>query len=88
MAEQVFKKEVDGYYGGDYRNDFFGESEIMVHVTLREYRDLVIDKARHAEAIRLKDEEIRKANGERDAAKQQLQGILEKLGIENEGAES
>lgn len=83
MAEQVFKKEVDGYYGSVYRDDFCAQDEIMVHITLHEYRELVTDKAKHAEALRLRDERVSEANKERDAAKAQLQGILEKLGIES-----
>lgn len=84
MAEQVFKKEVDGYYNSNYRDDFSAQDEIMVRITIHEYRELIISKAKHDEAIRLKNEEIRNANSERDAAKQQLQGILEKLGIEGD----
>ena len=38
MAEQVFKKEVEW---GSSREDFIGESEITVTITLREYRNLV-----------------------------------------------
>lgn len=41
MADQVFKKDAD--YGN--KNDFVGESEITVTITLAEYRDLVATKA-------------------------------------------
>lgn len=84
MAEQVFKKEVEGYYGSGYRDDFKGQDEIMVRITLHEYRELVTDKAKHAESLRKKDEEVRKAREERNAAKHQLQSFLEKLGIESD----
>lgn len=50
MAEQIFKKECD--YGKC--NNFVGESEITVTITLNEYRDLVTEKA-------TKDSDIAKA---------------------------
>lgn len=82
MADQVFAKDTQDTYGRSYRNDFVGEHEITVTVTLREYRELIAKEAKHAEEMRLKDEAILKAHRERDEAKGQLQGFLAKLGID------
>lgn len=82
MAEQTFKKETDGYGESSRDNDFAGESEIMVTITLHEYRDLVRSSAKHTEELRKKGEEAYKARRERDAANAKLQGILDKLGVE------
>lgn len=83
MAEQVFKREVDGYYGNTYRDDFRAEDEITVTITLHEYRELVADKAKHAENIRKKDEEIAAMRRERDEAKSVLTALKDRLGINN-----
>ena len=81
MAEQVFKKEADGGWNNDNRNDFVGESEITVTVTLHEYRELVEFKAKTNETIRLKDEEIRKARVAMDEAQKKLDALIETLGV-------
>lgn len=80
MADQVFKKDTDSTWGSNYRDDFYGESEITVTITLHEYRKLLVDSAKHAEEIRRKDEEMSMARSERDAAKKQLQALLDRLG--------
>lgn len=85
MADQIFNKDTCNTYTENYRNDFVGENEITVSITLREYRNLITENAKHREEIRLREEETAKARMERDDAKRQLQGFLEKLGIEEGG---
>lgn len=43
MAKETFGKEVDRYE--DSANNYFGENEIRVTITLNEYRELVSVKA-------------------------------------------
>ena len=43
MAKETFGKEVDRYE--DSANNYFGENEIRVTITLNEYRELVTVKA-------------------------------------------
>ena len=56
MADQVFKKETD--YNVN-ENNFAGESEIMVTITLNEYRELVSHKATRDKDV---NEAVSKAN--------------------------
>lgn len=65
MAEQIFKKETG--WGGK-AIDFKGKHEIMVTITLHEYRGLVERDAKHTE-------ELRKANN----AKLEAEGVAAKL---------
>ena len=87
MADQVFKKDTGDCYTTKYQNDFVGENEIMVQITLCEYRELITKDAKHRDEINRKEKEISKMRQERDAAKQQLQAFLEKLGIEKDEEE-
>lgn len=78
MAEQIFKKECD--YSSN-RNDFIGESEITVTITLGEYRKLVTEKA-------TKDSDIAKAEAnkyERESENSNLK--KENNNLRNENAE-
>ena len=83
MAEESFEKKV-GY--GNNANDFRGESEIMVSITLHEYRELVEKNAKHAEELRKAEakyfEEYKKAN----ALREKLDKLLETVNDgENDG---
>lgn len=63
MAEQVFKKETE--YGTN-ENNFIGESEITVTITLNEYRELVSRKATRDKDV---NEAVSKANESRIEAR-------------------
>ena len=83
MAEETFKKEVD--YRGNI-NDFRGDCEIMVTITLHEYRELVEKNAKHAEELRKAElkycEEYKKAC----ALREKLDKLLETVNDgENDG---
>lgn len=53
--EQVFSKDTRGWDGN--RDDFRGQDEIMVTITLHEYRELITRDAKHEDEKRkLKDE--------------------------------
>lgn len=58
MADQVFKKET-GYNVNE--NNFAGESEIMVTITLNEYRELVSHKATRDKDVKGAETEARDA---------------------------
>jgi len=86
MAEQVFKKEAESfYYSEQYgptntRNDFVADDELTVTITLHEYRQMIWSLAKHADVVREKEEEARKARAERDELKKKLDAVIEKLG--------
>lgn len=84
MAEEVFEKEVK--WGTD-RNDFVGEKEITVTITLHEYRELVEKNAKRGEEVRKLEEkwgeEARKAR----ALREKLDKLLEAVGGEEPDTE-
>lgn len=65
MAEQTFKKDT-GW--GNSTNDFYGEDEITVTITLREYRELVRTSVKFD-----KTEELDRANKELNKVRSELQ---------------
>lgn len=73
MAEQIFKKETEW---GINKNDFAGESEIMVRITLHEYRELVEKNAKTDQRIKEAEEETYKARNEAREAKEKLERVL------------
>ena len=73
MAEQIFKKETEW---GINKNDFAGESEIMVRITLHEYRELVEKNAKTDQRIKEAEEEMYKARNEARESKAKLDKVL------------
>ena len=73
MAEQIFKKETEW---GTNKNDFVGESEIMVEITLHEYRELVEKNAKTEQRIKEAEDKACKARKEAEEAKSKLDKVL------------
>lgn len=73
MAEQIFKKETNWGYNS---NDFVGESEIMVEITLHEYRELIEKNAKTEQRIKEAEEKAYKARKEAEEAKSKLDKVL------------
>lgn len=76
MAEQTFKKDA-GW--GNSINDFYGEDEITVTITLREYRELLkasvkFEKMDDLERIK---KDYAKVRGELDMAKARIEQLEE-----------
>lgn len=76
MAEQEFKREV-GW--GSVKDDFQGESELMVTITLHEYRSLVTTEAQLDYRIEQKNQEISEIRRELDEANRRVDSLLEVL---------
>ena len=74
MAEQVFEKKTDW---GANKNDFAGQDEIMVTITLCEYRELVKANAKHEEELRKAREAKYEAEKKADALRAKLDKLLE-----------
>ena len=81
MAEQIFKKETEW---GTNRNDFVGESEIMVEITLHEYRELVENNAKTEQRIKEAEEKAYKAKKDADEARAKMEKLLDLASSENE----
>lgn len=76
MAEQTFKKETE--WGVD-KNDFIGESEITVTITLHEYREL-IEKVAKADHEKSKvEEKVYEERKKAEAYKTKLDTLLEAM---------
>ena len=73
MAEQIFKKETEWGVNSD---DFAGESELMVQITLHEYRELVEKNARTEQRIKEAEEKAYKAKKEADEARAKMEKVL------------
>ena len=73
MAEQIFKKETSW---GCNSNDFVGEDEIMVKITLHEYRELIEKNAKTEQRIKEAEEKAYKARKEAEEAKSKLDKVL------------
>ena len=74
MAEQTFKKET---CWGNNKNDFVGEDEILVTITLCEYRELVAANAKHAEELRKANERANEEASKARALRDKLDKLLE-----------
>ena len=82
MAEQIFKKET--YWGGTADN-FIGEDEIVITITLNEYRNLVKEVALKDYDLKKERDKTSEANKKADAYKAKLEALIEKLnGVEDE----
>lgn len=82
MAEQIFKKETS--WSGTTDN-FVGEDEIVVTITINEYRNLVKEVAKKDYDIEKEREKTREANKTANAYKAKLEALIEKLnGVEDE----
>lgn len=81
MAEQVFKKET-GW--GDVREDFKGKSEIMVTITLHEYRSLVRENAKKEHEESKLRNLVLEAEADRDRWKQRYELLKDPNGGECE----
>lgn len=79
MAEQVFEKKTDW---GANKNDFAGQDEIMVTITLCEYRELVKTNTKHAEELRKAQEAKYEAERKANALREKLDKLLEAEGEE------
>lgn len=97
MAEQKFIKTVEG---GEYKHelsidDYFGEHEVTVHITMHEYRTLLetsaltnykIKKAEdEAVSDRIKRQEVEKENA---ALKAEIYELRKRLDLATGGNES
>lgn len=82
MAEQIFKKETA--WSG-MPDNFFGEDEIVVTITLNEYRNLVKEVAKKDYDIQKEREKTTEANNKANAYKAKLDALIEKLnGVEDD----
>ena len=81
MAEQIFKKETT--CGNE--NNFVGDGEITVTITINEYRNLVKEVALKDHDLQKEREKTSEANKKADAYKAKLEALIEKLnGVEDE----
>lgn len=76
MAEQIFKKETE--WSG-ISDNFIGEDEIIVTITLNEYRNLVREVAKKDYDLEKEREKTREANKTANAYKAKLEALIEKL---------
>ena len=76
MAEQVFKKETE--YSTN-ENNFIGESEITVTITLNEYRDLVSHTATRDKDIKSAQSEAREARVRASTLEEENAGLKAEL---------
>lgn len=77
VKDVILDKKLDGY--GINNDNFKASSEIMVEITLNEYRDLVSSKATKNSDI----EKVNKDKYERDKENESLKKQLEELKLEN-----
>ena len=81
MADQIFKKEA---LWGTCDN-FIGDGEITVTITLNEYRNLVKEVALKDYDLKKEREKTSEANKKADAYKAKLEALIEKLnGVEDD----
>lgn len=81
MAEQIFKKETT--WGNE--NNFVGDGEITVTITLGEYRDLVKQVALKDYDLKKERERTFEAVKKAQSYKDKLEALIEKLnGVEEE----
>ena len=81
MADQIFKKETT--WGNE--NNFVGDGEITVTITLNEYRNLVKEVALKDYDLKKERDKTSEANKKADAYKAKLEALIEKLnGVEDE----
>lgn len=75
MAEQTFKK--DAIWGSV--NDFYGEDEITVTITLREYRELLKESVKFNKMDELErvKKDYARVRGELDMAKARIEQLEE-----------
>lgn len=82
MAEQIFKKETA--WSGTADN-FIGEDEIIVTITLNEYRNLVKEVARKDYDLEKEREKTREEARKAQSYKDKLEALIAKLnGVEEE----
>ena len=77
MAEQIFKKET--VWGGGTSDNFIGEDEITVTITLNEYRNLVTEVASKEYDLQKEREKTKEANRKAQSYKDKLESLIEKL---------
>ena len=77
MAEQIFKKETG--WGGGTSDNFIGEDEITVTITLNEYRELVKEVALKEYDLQKEREKTSEANRKAQSYKEKLESLIEKL---------
>ena len=75
MADQIFKKET--FWGT--ADNFVGEDEITVTITLNEYRNLVNEVARKDYDLEKEREKTREEARKAQAYKDKLEALIEKL---------
>ena len=81
MADQIFKKETT--WGA--ADNFVGDGEITVTITLNEYRNLVKEVALKDYDLKKEREKTSEANKKADAYKAKLEALIEKLnGVEDD----
>jgi hypothetical protein len=72
MAQETFEKNISGW--NNTVNDFRGENEIMVTITLNEYRKLVTISA-------TAEQKIEDANADKYKREQEIKALREQLEI-------
>ena len=96
MAEQIFRKDTETHYSGNYGGvdynvrdehyDYVGKQELTVTITLHEYRQMVWALAKHNELVEEKKKEARDARIECDELKKQVEALKAMLS-KTDGAE-
>lgn len=85
MNDSTLTKNADSGYGSNLSmDDYRVDGEIMVSITLHEYRALVEKNAKHAEEMRKKQEEAWKARSERDELQKKLDAVLSSIASSDE----
>lgn len=79
VTDQLLKESPkdDGYGSRSTKNDFVANGQIMVTITLAEYRDLV--KANADQKVTEADRKVYEAHQERDARKKQVEDLQKQL---------
>lgn len=81
MADQIFKKET--IWGA--ADNFVGEDEITVTITINEYRNLVKEVAKKDYDLEKEREKTRESDKKAEAYKAKLEALIEKLnGVEDD----
>lgn len=80
MSESTLKKNADTGYGSNLSvDDYSVDGEIMVTITLHEYRELVSSNAKHQEALNKKQKEVWEARSELDELQKKFDAVLSSM---------
>ena len=87
MAEQVFSKTIENGGWGDtatQKHDFAAQDELLVTITLSEYRMLVQQQGAYEKRLDEKDQEKNRLLSENQKLKQVIETLREGLGEDGE----